>query len=427
MYNLLIASEENAWEKGFFEFDTSRFLEYTNNEIVAQFSPISLNKSILQRIPALFAYEGYMKPYRAGIIRKIQNRDKSIFINYEIFDDIEPIPIEVINELEVPLDIRKFERNRTHWAVKDGDLIEILKKKNILLSDFHFENEIIERTQLKKEKISRLTSITSFMTKVFEKQNLKNCEVFYRGHSNRNKYKLEPSLFRRDNKGNYLYLQSEDLMYKELIVSNSADFEGDSCTLDKLVRMQHYSLPTRLLDITSNPLIALYFACISNADVEGEVITFQIEKDLMKYFDSDTASCIANLARLSFKEKNKISLEKNSSDQNEAIEKLIYLIKEEKPYFVSKIDIEDLKKVICVKSKMNNSRILSQSGAFLLFGQDAIMDEKGSEGISIERLIIADKERILSQLDALNINERTVFPYIENSAKYVKNKFKEKV
>lgn len=427
MYNLLISAGENAWEKGFYEFDTSRFLEYTNSEIAAQFSPISLNKNILQSIPALFAYEGYMKPYRVGIIREIQNRDKSIFINYEIFEDIEPIPIEVINELEGPLDIRKFERNRTHWAIKDGDLIEILKKKNILLSDFRFDNEIIEKTQLKKEKISRLTSITSFMNKVFEKQNLNNCEIFYRGHSNRNKYKLEPSLFRRDSKGNYLYLHSEDLMYKELIVSNSADFEGDSCTLDKLVRMQHYSLPTRLLDITSNPLIALYFACISNADVEGEVISFKIEKDLMKYFDSDTASCIANLARLSFIEKNKISLEKNSSNKNEAIEKLIYLIKEEKPYFVSKIDIEDLKKVICVKSKMNNSRILSQSGAFLLFGQDAIMDENGIEGITVERLIIADKDKILSQLDALNINERTVFPYIENSAKYIKNKFKEKV
>ena len=34
-------------------------------------------------------------------------------------------------------------------------------------------------------------------------------------------------------------------------MSNSADFQYDEYTLDKLVRMQHYSLPTRLLDITS--------------------------------------------------------------------------------------------------------------------------------------------------------------------------------
>ena len=35
-----------------------------------------------------------------------------------------------------------------------------------------------------------------------------------------------------------------------------------------------------------------------------------------------------------------------------------------------------------------------------------------------------NKESILRELDLLNINESTVFPYIENSAKYVSNKYK---
>ncbi|MEX0631729.1 FRG domain-containing protein [Serratia ureilytica] len=91
-----------------------------------------------------------------------------------------------------------------------------------------------------------------FIAKVLSSEMKSSSEVLYRGPSNKNKYKLEPSLFRKDGDGN-LYLDNEHVLYKELIISNSEDFHSDQNTLDTLVRMQHYSLPTRLLDITSNP------------------------------------------------------------------------------------------------------------------------------------------------------------------------------
>ncbi len=87
---------------------------------------------------------------------------------------------------------------------------------------------------------------------------------------------------------------------------------------------------------------------------------------------------------------------------------------------------EDLQKIICVKSKMTNNRIISQSGAFLLFGHEAIMNERGLEGIGIKRISITNKDNILKELDSLNINERTMFPYIENSAKYIRKKYEVK-
>lgn len=111
-----------------------------------------------------------------------------------------------------------------------------------------------------------------------------------------------------------------------MLVSNSIDFAEDKYTFDKLVRMQHYSLPTRLLDITSNPLISLYFACNSNNETEGEVIIFSIDKRHIKYFDSNTASCIANLARLSQDDKENIKFASNDFSGQNSIQRLTHFI-----------------------------------------------------------------------------------------------------
>jgi len=259
-------------------------------------------------------------------------------------------------------------------------------------------------------------------------------EVFYRGHSNREKYKLEPSLFRKNEVGNYLYRDNEHILYRELLIANPADFSEDEYTLDRLVRMQHYSLPTRLLDITSNPLIALYFACKSGQgrmdekgklkdELEGEVIQFSIRREQIKYFDSDAVSCIANLARLPKNGKDNIDFSGMNFNEQLSIKRLVDFIKEEKPFFEDKIKPADLQKIICVKGKKSNSRISFQSGAFLLFGLNAELKESGNHEIQVKRIAVKNKASILNELDLLNINESTVFPYIENSAKYIAQKY----
>ena len=188
-------------------------------------------------------------------------------------------------------------------------------------------------------------------------------------------------------------------------------------------------------NITSNPLIALYFACKSGlgksgADKiggeEGEVIIFALRRDQVQYFDSDTASCIANLARLPKSEKDRINFQitdaKDFNDQL-AIQRLTHFIREEKPFFETRIVSNHLRTIICVKGKKSNDRISSQSGAFLLFGLDAVLDEKGTPEIQVSRIAVANKASILKDLDLININESTVFPYIENSARYVARKY----
>lgn len=439
MYSLLVTAESGAWDGEFYEFWTSRFLEYTNEKIAEAFKSLDSEQiELLKSLPCLFAYEGTEAEVRVGRLKSIKDRGRNLLIEWEFDQGIPPIPFSEIEPIAPLLDIRDWEMNRTHWAIKDEDLFARLEAAQIIGGDVAGESSgSIGRGNLPKKKKSgpTVSTVRGFIDKVFEEQGDDDHETFYRGHSNKAKYKLEPSLFRRDSEGNYVYLHNEHILYRELLVSNSADFVGDVYTLDRLIRMQHFSLPTRLLDITSNPLIALYFACKSRTlrsasdrhrpEVAGEVVLFSVRKDQVKYFDSDTGSCIANLARLPRADKEAIDFElsREAFDKQQSVKRLVHFIREEKSFFEANIDPQDLREIICIKGKKSNDRISSQSGAFLLFGLDAILDEKGTGDIRVTRIAVTNKGAILAELDLLNINESTVFPYIENSAKYVAQKY----
>src|SRR5438067_1338092 len=78
---------------------------------------------------------------------------------------------------------------------------------------------------------------------------------------------------------------------------------------DRLVRMQHFGLPTRLLDVSLNALVALYFAADTGpggAAADGVVMGFSIPEEREKYFDSDCVSCLAHLANMTHREKRTI-------------------------------------------------------------------------------------------------------------------------
>lgn len=233
-------------------------------------------------------------------------------------------------------------------------------------------------------------------------------QYFFRGHSDKT-FDPIPSIYRKNN------IEKEDRLYHEAIRRNPAEFTEDMSTFDNLVKMQHYELPTRLLDITSNPLVALFFACQGDDNTDGAVLVYSILYNQVKYYDSDSVCILSNLVKRPIE-----------FDFDEQKYYLIYDIQKDKPSFNGKyLENDAIHKVFCVLPKLNNNRIICQDGAFFIFGMGDSKDKPATLPDQPSKIIIkADsKKHILKELELLGIDEASLFPETDKVMKQIKLQF----
>ncbi|MBR4485006.1 MAG: FRG domain-containing protein [Erysipelotrichaceae bacterium] len=178
------------------------------------------------------------------------------------------------------------------------------------------------------------------------------------------------------------FIDHERDLYQEALRYNIISFAQDTTMVERLARMQHYRLPTRLCDISNNILLAAFFACggermtaKDKKDDDGYIRVIKVAPWKMKSFTSDIIVAIAHLPLV--KPKDVMPSEQNG------LEALRYEVTNERPGFSMNVRVgessdrmfqleaalrREIQHVWAFKPILNNRRIRAQGGLFLAFG-----------------------------------------------------------
>jgi hypothetical protein len=306
-------------------------------------------------------------------------------------------------------------------------------------------------------KTKNVETISEILDYISSKISLDNTILAFRGETkDYGSTKLLPAVYRDS------YINSEDKIFRESQRFNNQEFLEDQTAFDKLSRIQHYSAPTRLLDISEDLMSALYFATEKKQKKQKKkqkkensiLYIFEIQEDKIKYYDSDTVSVISNLAKIPLDgcSKSKRMLLCNINMHKKDIKKfnktqsakfLRHEIREEKPQFEPIINPEHLISIQCVRPKLTSGRIKSQKGFFLLFGlnpddvkipiqlidkHNKLPDKKKTNHpikqihkLTIKSCCIKDMKE---ELEKIGIKKSFIYPEIDKVSEYLKDHYK---
>lgn len=120
-----------------------------------------------------------------------------------------------------------------------------------------------EKVNVGKERVNTFVELLQDTLSKNETED-KATEFVFRGVKNA-KYLLQPSLSRNPK----FLLREEDIIASAKFAKPNV-FKEEMQPIELLALLQHFGIPTRLLDVTENALVALYFACQPSLNSDGK-------------------------------------------------------------------------------------------------------------------------------------------------------------
>lgn len=221
---------------------------------------------------------------------------------------------------------------------------------------------------------AQVTSLLEFVELVETLEILQGLSIF-RGQAK--KGNLLPNIARPDPCINTASTEKEMLNQLLLLATPHLPQVATTTMLERMVVAQHYGMKTRLLDWSTNPLVALYFACADRKD--GDVYVYALDAD-------------------------------NYLHENPY---------ESDPFLLNSTKI--------FQPRLNNPRIAAQDGWFTLHA----FSEKSRKWVALEKhreikhrlaeikIPKDSRENIIKSLNRHGVSVRTVFPDLDGVCRYV--------
>ncbi|WP_315541163.1 FRG domain-containing protein [Capnocytophaga leadbetteri] len=325
-----------------------------------------------------------------------------------------------------------------------------LEKKLKFKGEFIIENtKNSSSKKLDENTYYSLEGYISCIKEIYEREKQNDCKkhLFFRGQADAS-WSLTPKV-----------LREKDYNEKELVLDfyhygplHSFNYDLDNDRLSLLTDMQHYEVPTRLLDWSLSPLSSLYFAVESSrnkstlnrlllelqSEVEPKCVKIDIDIKKDEIADKETDAVVYVLNPWIF---NKQILDNNCRNYRSHpkiqdayllarallstykdfgyIKKFVY------DKYGFRITKKDIQEPFALVSNFTNSRMQHQRGVFTIHGMDKVdlRNEDYFTSNAYKIIIKAEvKQEIYEQLNWLYINEYTQYPDIKGIKEIVGNR-----